>query len=254
MRLEPATLALDALAEAARHNEAPPEYLQMRLPLQLPLGAFVAELSGRGAKTDNASWLWVDLRWGGAKEAAPVDAPFGFELAAVKKGGGSELLRRYKSGAGQLWREGLPCGTYCCQWQQLRRAVQDGCSLQMTVAVLPPSQPATLETTFNVPSSSHDTLAAVGTMLDGPFTDVAVTAGGRTFRAHRVVLAAASPVFLSMLDGDMRKARDAAVELANTNAGAVALLLRHVYGGAIEVPVSPGGFQRQFQGTGRQGA
>ena len=71
-----------------------------------------------------------------------------------------------------------------------------------------------------------------------PFTDVAVTAGGRTFRAHRVVLAGASPVFLGMLDGDMREAREAAVELAGADAGAVELLLRHLYSNPIEVPVS----------------
>ena len=65
-----------------------------------------------------------------------------------------------------------------------------------------------------------------------------MTAGGRTFRAHRVVLAAASPVFLGMLDGAMREAREAAVELVGADAGAVELLLRHLYGGTIEVPVS----------------
>jgi hypothetical protein len=41
-----------------------------------------------------------------------------------------------------------------------------------------------------------------------------------------------------MLDGAMREAREAAVELVGADAGAMELLLRHLYGGTIEVPVS----------------
>ena len=185
-------------------------------------------------------WLGGALYWGDAKEAAPVDASCALELTAVKEGGGSELLCSFGGCVlNACWQKGCGlCKTSLAQWSRLRRAVLEGCSLQVTVVVLPPSQPVTLEATLNIPSSRHGTLAGVGAMLDGPFTDVAVTAGGRTFRAHRVVLAAASPVFLSMLDGDMREARDAAMELVDADAGAVDLLLRHVYGTAIEVSVS----------------
>jgi hypothetical protein len=79
--------------------------------------------------------------------------------------------------------------------------VLNGSSLQMAVVVLPPSKAAaTLGTVLRIPSTPSGNLIHVGAMLDGPFTDV--TAGGRTFRAHRVVLAAASP-----------EARKAAVKL-----------------------------------------
>jgi hypothetical protein len=98
---------------------------------------------------------------------------------------------------------------------------------------------AALDTVLRIHDNLRDTnISSIGAVLDGPFTDVAVTAGGRTFRAHRVVLAAASPVFLSMLDGAMREARESAVELVGEGADVVELLLRHLYGGTIEVPVS----------------
>jgi hypothetical protein len=110
----------------------------------------------------------------------------------------------------------------------------------LTVVVLAASEAAAaLDTALRIHDNLKDTnITGINAMLDGPFTDVALTAGGRTFRAHRVILAAASPVFLSMLDGAMREAREAAVELVGADAGAVELLLRHLYGGAIEVPVS----------------
>jgi hypothetical protein len=41
--------------------------------------------------------------------------------------------------------------------------------------------------------------AAMSCMLNGPFCDVAIRSGGAEVRAHRVVLVAASPVFLATL-------------------------------------------------------
>ena len=172
-------------------------------------------------------------------EAAPVDAAYALELAAVKEGG-CHGLGFYGSAAGDAWEKGFGAGIcQLCKWSRLRRAVLDGCSLRLTVIVLGGSEAAaTLNTALRIQSNASDTLPTIGALLDGPFTDVAVTAGGRTFRAHRVVLAAASPVFLGMLDGDMREAREAAVELVGADAGAVELLLRHLYSNPIEVPVS----------------
>ncbi|GBF89028.1 hypothetical protein Rsub_01527 [Raphidocelis subcapitata] len=238
--LQPATLALDALADALRQHEAPPDALCLKFEFQSHLGGCCYRVDlEQPIDGGNDRWLGGWLYWGGAKEAAPVNASYALELAAVKEGGTRQDLRRSAGCVGDAWTEGCGYGaSQLCKWSRLRRAVLDGCSLQMTVVVLPPSEPATLDTTLNVPSSPNGTLAAIGTMLDGPFTGAALTAGGRTFRAHRVVLAAASPVFLSMLDGTMREAREAAVELVEADAGAVELLLRHVYGGAIDVPLS----------------
>ena len=241
MELQPITLPLDALADAARAHEVPPDELELKFPVETPLGSCYF----KNAVKDDTYNLYDHrlegaLLWSGPEEAAPSDVCYAFELTAVKEGGCSDLLRADAEDAGGKWRSGGDWViTAVGDWPQLRRAVLDGCSLQLTVAVHTPSVvAATLDTRLRVPSASSSTLTAIGAMLDGPFTDVAVTAGGRTFRAHRVVLAAASPVFLSMLDGAMREAREAAVELVGADAGAVELLLRHLYGGTIEVPVS----------------
>ena len=123
------------------------------------------------------------------------------------------MLCHYGCCMGDDWKVGTThsSGRLCTSWSRLRCAVLEGCSLRAAVVVLPPSEPATLDTTLHVPSTPSGNLGATDAMLDGPFTDVALTAGSRTFRAHRVVLAAASPVFLSMLDGAVREGREAAV-------------------------------------------
>jgi hypothetical protein len=242
VELHPATLSLDALAAAASQHEAPPSGLCFKYPFKQPLGGIRFEIDLRDPIDGGSDhWLGGWLYWGGAKEAAPVGVPFALELATAKADGSSDVLRRL---AGHVmkdaWKRGCGWGfDELCKWSQLRRAVRKGCSLWVIVVALPPSEPAALGATLKVPGSPASTLATLGGMLDGgPFTDVAVSGGGRTFRAHRIVLATASPVFLRMLDGGMREAREAAVELVGADASAVALLLRHVYGGAIEVPVS----------------
>ena len=241
MEVQPATLALGALVDAARkHDAAPTDLLLIKFPFESPLGRCHVRFTP-GDVIDGGSdrWLGGFLYWSGPKEAAPVNASFAFELAAVKEAG-CHGLGGVGDGVDDPWQNGLGWGDpRLCEWSQLRRAVLDGCSLRLTVVVLDPSDaPATLDTALRIQNNASDTSALLGALLDGPFTDVAVTAGGRTFRAHRVVLAAASPVFLGMLDGDMREAREAAVELVGADAGAVELLLRHLYGGTIEVPVS----------------
>jgi hypothetical protein len=241
MEVDPTTLALDPLADAARKHEAPPDNLAVTFPFQSPLGGcfilFKAEEKIDGGRD---GWLGGYLHRSGAPWAAPVNPSFAFELAAVKERSSRELLGSFGGCVGDLWQKRTGKGSLSlCKWSRLRLAVLNGCRLQMAVVVLPSSEAAaSLEIALRIPSTPSGNLNNIGAMLDGPLTDVAVTAGGRTFRAHRVVLAAASPVFLSMLDGDMREAREAAVELVGADAGAVELLLRHVYGGATEVPVS----------------
>jgi hypothetical protein len=245
MELRPIALALDALADAARDHEVPPDELELKFPFESPLGPCFIGVQAP-AMVDGASdggndardrWLSSYLFWDGRGESAS----YAFEVVAVKGGGSCELLGGFGCCMDDAWQKGLGRGTpQLCKWARLRRAVLDGCTLRLTVVMLGPVEtPATLDAALQVQSHLSDaTLTSIGAMLDGPFTDVAVTAGGRTFRAHRVVLAAASPVFLGMLDGAMREARESAVELVGADAGAVKLLLRHLYGGAIEVPVS----------------
>ncbi|GBF95388.1 hypothetical protein Rsub_08350 [Raphidocelis subcapitata] len=239
MELQTTTLALDQLAGAVRQHQAPPEELRLKFPFQSPLGACYIVIKTR-EPVGSDRWMGGYLFWSGSKEDAPAGVPFAFELAAVKEGGARQLLGCFGTSVSDAWKKGQGQGTAdLCKWSELRGAVLGGCSLQMAVVVLPPSSAAaTSDTALHVSDSRDSALTAIGPMLDGPFTDVAVTAGGRTFRAHRVVLAAASPVFLSMLDGAMREAREAMVELVDVDAGALELLLRHVYGCAIEVPVS----------------
>ncbi|GBF95390.1 hypothetical protein Rsub_08352 [Raphidocelis subcapitata] len=241
MEVRPTILALDELADAVRQHEAPPEELSLDFPFRSPLGACYIDIDAmEPVDGGDDHWLACYLCWSGHPEYAPVDVRYAFELAAVKESGAGELLGYFFDSVEHEWTLGQGLGAAeVCKWSELRRAVLGGCSLQMAGIVLPSSgAAATLDTALLIPSSRDSALTAIGPMLCGPFTDVAVTAGGRTFRAHRVMLAAASPVFLSMLDGAMREAREAVVELVDADAGVVELLLRHVYGCAIEVTVS----------------
>ena len=89
-----------------------------------------------------------------------------------------------------------------------------------------------------LPGGGACTFAAAGGELPCErFADCSVRAGDRSWPANRVVLAAASPTFRSMLESDMQEGRSAEVVLQGADAGAVELLLRHIYGGAIEVPL-----------------
>lgn len=130
----------------------------------------------------------------------------------------------------------LRYGAYGClqvaRWSALRAAVQEGYRLQVKVMVLG-SELMGADDSVAVPSPPAG--LAASSMLNGPFSDVVIRAGGREFRAHRVVLAAASPVFLSMLAGGMQEAREAAVELQGVGSDTVELLLRYIYGDETEV-------------------
>jgi hypothetical protein len=115
-------------------------------------------------------------------------------------------------------------------------AVAEGFRLQAALAIMPGAALGPDDALAVEPASGA---AAMGCMLNGPFCDAAIRAGGAEFPAHRVVLAAASPVFLSMLSSSpMKEARDAAVELRGADPAAVARLVAHMYGQRGEVPVS----------------
>ncbi|GBF89349.1 hypothetical protein Rsub_02227 [Raphidocelis subcapitata] len=244
MELQTTILDLDALAGAARRHAAP-EDLELVFDFQSPLGpGFIGLEEQAPVDGSDDRWMGSFLYWG-HNEDGPAGAPYAMELAAVKDGGATELLGCVGGEAYYAWEmddepDEERCKGRFFQWPALRRAVLGGCSLRAVITVLPPADAvATLDAALRIENNLGDTIAAIGPMLDNDSSsDVAVTAGGRTFRAHRLVLVAASPVFRSMLDGAMREAREAAVELVGADAGVVELLLRHVYGCAIEVPAS----------------
>jgi hypothetical protein len=122
-------------------------------------------------------------------------------------------------------------------WSQLRRLVLGGFKLQ-AVAVVPTAAPGAV--------CSSSARLRVEPLLGGAFAGTPrafcdarlKTACGAAFDVHRAVLAAASPVFASMLAGGMAEAAATEAELRDTTAEAAGLLVAHIYGEAIEVPLS----------------
>jgi hypothetical protein len=118
--------------------------------------------------------------------------------------------------------------------EELQRAAAEGFRLHAALGVLNHSRPFGAADAFAFPGPKA--AFSLAPLRGGPFSDAVVRAGGAEFPVHRVVLAAASPVFESMLVGsDFREARDAAVDLPAAGAGAVGRLLAHVYGEDVEV-------------------
>jgi hypothetical protein len=81
--------------------------------------------------------------------------------------------------------------------------------------------------------------------LGGPFCDVALVADGdgsggaaAPLRAHRVVLSAASPVLAAMLGGpEWAESSAPEVTIGEADPECLELLVRHVYGAAVDVPL-----------------
>ncbi|KXZ54811.1 hypothetical protein GPECTOR_4g882 [Gonium pectorale] len=87
---------------------------------------------------------------------------------------------------------------------------------------------------FSASTLSRDFLA----LLDSPgaTSDLTLLAGGRSFPVHRLILTARCPYFKTLFEsgfGD-RGARE--LKLGDADPGAVALLLRSIYGGAAACP------------------
>mmetsp|Transcript_32445 Transcript_32445/g.74142 ORF Transcript_32445/g.74142 Transcript_32445/m.74142 type:complete len:309 (-) Transcript_32445:336-1262(-) len=68
---------------------------------------------------------------------------------------------------------------------------------------------------------------------DQLFTDVEVVCGARRFRAHRAMLAAASPVFAAMLSCDMKESKEQEIMLEDTTPEAVQDTLEYIYTGKV---------------------
>ncbi|PNH04172.1 Protein roadkill [Tetrabaena socialis] len=83
-----------------------------------------------------------------------------------------------------------------------------------------------------VPSGLGSDLLA---LLDEPgdTADLTITAGGRSFRVHRAILAARCTYFKTLFSSTFADSAAKELPLADTNAGALALLLRYLYGDAL---------------------
>ena len=69
------------------------------------------------------------------------------------------------------------------------------------------------------------------------FCDVTVSVKGKEFKAHKPVLAAASPFFLSLLESDMRESKEQLIKIELEEATATVMedVLRYIYTGNVSV-------------------
>ena len=69
------------------------------------------------------------------------------------------------------------------------------------------------------------------------FCDVTVAVKGTEFKAHKVVLAAASPFFLSLLESNMRESNEQVIriELEEATAPVMEDVLKYIYTGNVSV-------------------
>ncbi len=66
-------------------------------------------------------------------------------------------------------------------------------------------------------------------------TDVTVSAGNRKIRAHRAVLASASPYFYAMFTGDLSESRQEIIVLKEIDPKALELLIEYCYKAEVQV-------------------
>ncbi|KAI8464062.1 MAG: hypothetical protein J3K34DRAFT_441794 [Monoraphidium minutum] len=160
------------------------------------------------------------------------------EVRAVK---GDEVLELGCSGGRvppQAWRSGDGWGSpKILKWSELRAAVLAGFTPTATVALLPgrPCAGPGARLFESAPPSAAPRGAAG--MLNGPYTDVAVLAAGGAFRAHRLVLAVASPVLQELLNETAYHPAAVEIEMQDASYAVAELLLNYIYGNAIEVPL-----------------
>jgi len=69
------------------------------------------------------------------------------------------------------------------------------------------------------------------------FCDVTITVKGKEFKAHKAVLAAASPFFLTLLTSDMREINEQVIriELEETTASVMEDVLKYIYTGNVAI-------------------
>ena len=72
---------------------------------------------------------------------------------------------------------------------------------------------------------------------EGRFCDVTVAVKGQEFKAHKVMLAAASPFFLALLESDMRESNEQliSIELEEATSPVMEEVLKYIYTGNVSV-------------------
>lgn len=253
LQLHPCDVWLDALADDAReHAEAPDsDHLQAHeFPVATRLGKMTLWFNReRHAGPDDhyiGCYLERDREKdradkGGADDAdddAPAaDLCYAIVVRAVKGDERHDLGAIGGKVPSDAWVSGDGWGSpKMFTWSMLRTAVLNGFAPRATIVAFSGRLQIGADDRLRVACTEPSAAARSG-QLNGPFSDVTVKATGGGFRAHRLVLAAASPVFDNMLRG-VNDRPPAEIELQDTDVTSAELLMNHIYGNDIEVPLS----------------
>ncbi|KAL6843269.1 hypothetical protein ACP4OV_026982 [Aristida adscensionis] len=123
----------------------------------------------------------------------------------------------------------------------------DGFTIECTVTVFPAAPPRPFASAaaraapprVKVPPS--DMMAQLGAVYAaGDGADVTFSVAGKLFRAHRIILAMRSPVFMAELYGGMMESTAALVEVQEMQAAVFEALLRYIYTDALPDATSLG--------------
>lgn len=237
---------MEALEAELRQHEQPTSTTH-KLVLTTQLGPCSVHVTCPGASSAPGAISVTKLTL--THTAAPPEQPWGVRLSLHVRGAKGDEARNLGAAA---WR--LPVGLAfpshfsffdlpkgprrrLMDWARVSRAVLDGFKLHATVMLLPDDEVGE-DSSIKIPGGAQGTFAGAASALNGDFADVVIKAGGRTFKAHRVILAHASPALRGMLRSGMQEARAAEVELQDADSAAVQLLLTHIYGGEVRVPVA----------------
>ncbi|KAF0897313.1 hypothetical protein E2562_035621 [Oryza meyeriana var. granulata] len=123
---------------------------------------------------------------------------------------------------------GLPKFIYHDELENSENLKDDRFAVRCDVTVIKGIELRVEPASLAVPESDlHCHLRRLLSTGDG--ADITLKAGGKTFTAHRCVLAARSPVFKAALYGDMRPAAGRCIDVDDIDAGAFRALLHFVY-------------------------
>ncbi|KAG2490852.1 hypothetical protein HYH03_010770 [Edaphochlamys debaryana] len=115
----------------------------------------------------------------------------------------------------------------------------DVCVIDLALTPPPCCPPGWSGLATRAAAASTQLCADLGALLDRQpdgTADLSLVVGGRTFHAHRSILTARSKYFSSRLAGDFVEGRARVLDLPDADPDALALVLKWVYTGAVDVP------------------